>query len=262
MSFVCEFCKRIFTQNRNLKQHNERCKQKDIVLLTQQYQSHVQIIQKQLDQQQKHYEEKLEQQQKQYEEKLKEQQKQYEEKLKEQQKQIEKLENQNKEFHNQIFEIAKQPKQNTIHNNNSNNTNNQKINITNQLAVYDLTEESIKSILNEHFTEEVFKGGIDKIKKLVVDKILMNPDTGKPKVLMTDASRLNAKYLTDSGEVKTDVGCEKTYNLLKEPLLRKNVNTYSSLEYDRHSYDRFSENENSIKNKNQFIKKLFVDDGL
>jgi hypothetical protein len=166
---------------------------------------------------------------------------------------IQSLEQQNKELQSQIYEIAKQPKNIT--------NNNQKINIINQLAVYDLTEESVRSIVDEHFTDEVFNGGIEKIKKLVVDKILMDSDSKKPKIVMTDASRLNAKYLTDSGEIKTDVGCEKTYNLLKNPLLRKNVNTYSSL-LDTHEdrtdhnkiYDRFSRNEQSINNKNQFVK--------
>jgi hypothetical protein len=78
---------------------------------------------------------------------------------------------------------------------------------------------------------------------------------------MTDASRLNAKYLTDSGEIKTDVGCEKTYNLLKNPLLDRNVKICVDLvdnqnekEIKRQMYDQQSRNENSIENKNQFVK--------
>ena len=166
---------------------------------------------------------------------------------------IQSLEQQNKELQSQIYKIAKQPKNIT--------NNNQKINIINQLAVYDLTEESVRSIVNEHFTEEVFDGGIEKIKKLVVDKILMDSDSKKPKIVMTDASRLNAKYLTDSGEIKTDVGCEKTYNLLKNPLLDRNdkicidlIDNQNEQEIKRQMYDQQSRNENSIKNKNQFVK--------
>ncbi len=238
LQMECKF----LLQNQNILEEKIHKYEQQIQFLTQQHQQDIQT-------QQKQYEEKLEQQQKQYE------------------KQIEKLELQNKELHNQLFDIAKQPKQNTIHNNNSNNTNQRTLNITNQLALYDLTEESIRSIVNEHFNEDVFNGGIEKIKKLVVDKILMNPESKKPKILMTDASRQNCKYLTNSGEVKTDLGCEKTYNLIKDPLLDRNeqicidlVDNQNEREIRRRIYDQHTKNENSIKNKNQFLKKLFVEE--
>jgi hypothetical protein len=73
-SFVCGYCKRIFTQNRNLKQHDERCKEKPIFILTEkhkeeiqqlkdQYENQIQVIQAQLYIQQQ----KIEEQQKQIE---------------------------------------------------------------------------------------------------------------------------------------------------------------------------------------------------
>jgi hypothetical protein len=235
----CLFCKKNFSTKSNLTKHLHNCKSKDNFLL----ESHIQTIKENHEKEIQSIKEKYEKEFQSLKEKNNE--------LKEK---IEKLES-------QLFDIAKQPKTTTT------NNNNQKISIVNQLAVYDLTEESIKSIVNEHFNEDVFKGGIEKIKKLVVDKILMDSESKKSKIVMTDASRQNCKYLTNSGEVKTDVGCEKTYNLIKDPLLRKNVNIYSDL-LDTHEdltdqniiYDRFSRNENSINNKNQFVKKLFVDE--
>jgi hypothetical protein len=224
----CLFCKKNFSTKSNLTKHLHNCKSKDNFLLESQIQSLKEKYEKEIQS-------------------LKEKNNELNEK-------IEKLES-------QIFEIAKQPK--------TTNNNNQKINIINHLAVYDITQEKAINDIDENFSNEVFHGGPKAIAKLVRDKIITDPETGKPKLFLSDKSRLNAKYITETGEIEIDLGCEKTYNLIKDPLLDRNekicidlVDNQNEREIKRRIYDRFSINENSIKNKNQFLKKLFVNENL
>jgi hypothetical protein len=184
-------------------------------------------------------------------------------------KEIQSLKEKIEKLENQIFEIAKQPK--------TTNHNNQRIKITNQLAVYDLTQEKVIDVLNKHFSNEVFLDGPTAIVDLVRNEIVIDPDTGKPKLIITDSSRLNGKYLTETKKVEIDLGCEKTYNILKNPLLDANDKKFSELteqivdtrtgrikDEERDGYKRKSDlhekNEKMVKSKNHFINKLFVKD--
>lgn len=219
MSFACEFCKRIFTQNRNLKQHTERCKQKDIVLLTQQYESQIQIIQEQLEHQREEYEKQLEHQKEQYEQ------------------HIQSLKEQLTEFKTQIFEIAKQPKQ--INNNNSKHTtnNNQKtLNIMNQLTPYDLTVERVQNILDKYSLEKIFKNGPNSIADFVVEKILTDTETQKPKLIATDRSRGVFKYKDSDGNIHIDNKLTKTTDILQQPLFKANDQVLLDI-LRRHNFD-------------------------
>jgi hypothetical protein len=246
MTYICNFCNKELSTKFNLSKHLTTCKRKDEVLQKEKFEKEIQSLKEENIKLKENFEKEILNQKEIHEKEIIYLKENHE-------KEIQSLNDQLAEFKSQIFEIAKQPK--------TTNHNNQKINIINQLAVYDLTEENVRSIVNEHFTEEVFKGGIEKIKKLVVDKIITDSESKKPKIVMTDASRLNAKYLTDSGEIKTDVGCEKTYNLLKNPLLDRNdkicidlVDNQNEREIKRRMYDQQSRNEQSINNKNQFVK--------
>jgi DNA repair exonuclease SbcCD ATPase subunit len=132
------------------------------------------------------YENQLEQQQFQiqkFQEQLSEQKKQYE-------RQIEKLENQIQKLENQIFEIAKQPTT-SVHNMTTTNNNQKTLNMINQLAPYDLTTERVQEILNDynHILEKVFGNGPNGIADFIVEKILFDSETQKPKLVATDRSR-------------------------------------------------------------------------
>jgi hypothetical protein len=268
MQITCEYCSHTFTIQRTLKQHYERCKEKKLAeqkkLYEEQLQNHRKTYLNQLEQQQEEHKTQLQKQQEQYEIKIQ----LLDQKINEQREQIEKLESQNLEFHNQIFEIAKQPKQ--IHNNNnSNNTNtthnNQKtLNIVNQLATYDLTVEMVQEILDKYTLEKVFRDGPNSIADFVVEKILTDTVTQKPKLIATDRSRGVFKYKDTEGNVHVDNKLTKTADILQKPLFKANDQVLLEI-FKRHNYDiddftrnTFSENTellNSI-NKEKLSAKL------
>ena len=244
---ICNFCNQIYYHKSNLNRHINSCKRKEIQSLKENHEKEIQS--------------------------LKENHEKEIQSLKENhEKEIQSLKEQLTEFKTQIFEIAKQPKTTK-----TTNHNNQRIDITNQLVVYDLTQEKVIEIVNKHFSNEVFLGGPTAIVDLVRNEIVIDPDTGNPKLIMTDKSRLNGKYLTETGEVEVDLGCEKTYNILKNPLLDANDKRFSELreqhvdpktgrikDEERNEYDLkyglHSKNEKMVNNKNQFVNKLFVKD--
>jgi hypothetical protein len=172
MNSICEYCNSTFSKRNAVNRHYLTCKQKPLF------------------EQKIYYESKLTQ---------------YETEIQTLQCQLSEQKELVKTYQNQIFEIAKQPKQ--IHNNNnSNNTthNNQKtLNIMNQLATYDLTPERVREILDNHSLEKIFKDGPNSIADFVVEKILTDPTTQKPKLIATDRSRGVFKYKDTEGTMWT-----------------------------------------------------------
>jgi hypothetical protein len=241
--FNCKYCEKTITNKFNLSKHIQICKRKEIFEIRQ-------YLESQLNEQQKYYEEKLDQQQMQYE------------------KQIEKLEQQLTEFKTQIFEIAKQPKQ-ILNNNNSNNTNtthnNQKtLNIVNQLAPYDLSIEMVQETLEKYALEKIFKDGPTSIADFVIEKILTDTTTQKPKLIATDRSRGVFKYKDAEGNVHIDNKLTKTTDILQKPLFKANDQILLDI-LRRHNYDiddftrnTFSENTDLLNciNKEKLSAKL------
>ena len=219
-SKVCEYCKREFAQSRNQKQHSEICKEKIKFLHQQQLQT-----QRNLYEQRFH---ELQTQrdilQQQYERELQNQRELYERQLQNQQLQIEKLEG-------QIFEIAKQPKESHIHNNNTqNNThNNQRImNITNQLIPMNLSADDLRQLVTKYYTTDTFLGGPESIAQMTVDHILIDQETGKFRVVCTDTARGIFYFQDADNNLIRDIGMQKIQEKLIAPL-----NEATRLEYER-----------------------------
>jgi hypothetical protein len=179
------------------------------------------------------------------------QQEHFDQQLKYYEEQIEKLELQNKELQNQIFEIAKQPKQQVNNNNSNNNThNNQKtLNILNQLAPYDLTTEMVQETLEKYALEKVFNEGPSGITEFVVEKILTDTTTNKPKLIATDRSRGVFKYKDSNGNLYVDNKLTKTTDILQRPLFKANdqvlLETLRRHNFDIDDFTRNIYNENS-----------------
>ena len=176
-------------------------------------------------------------------------------------RQAEKLELQNKELQAQLFEIAKQPKTvTTTHNTTTTQThNNRNTAIINQLAPYDLTKDQITQLFYEHFNRETFQGGPDEIAKLTAQVILTDPDSQKPKVICTDLSRKNFKYveLGEQQELQVDPGFQRTHDLLKEPLSKANIRVYvDELNNDDQYRDQWQKNEEFITDRTGFSDKM------
>jgi hypothetical protein len=103
--FVCDFCSKQLSTKFNLSKHLQVCKKRinnersqEFENIKEQHKKEIQALQQLLQNQ-------LEEQQKQHETTIH----MLNQKIKEQKEQIEKLEFQNIEYHNQIFEIAKKP---------------------------------------------------------------------------------------------------------------------------------------------------------
>ena len=220
MQIICEYCSHTFTIQRTLRQHYERCKEKKKYDQKKLYEEQLHGQQKLFEEQQEKYQIQLQKQQQHYETKIQI----LEQKINEQRDQIEKLEFKNLEFHNQIFEIAKQPKQilNANSNNNTTNNNQKTLNILNQLAPYDLTTEMVQETLQKYALEKVFNEGPSGITEFVVEKILTDPDTQKPKLIATDRSRGVFKYKDSEGNLYVDNKLTKTTDILQRPLFQAN----------------------------------------
>ena len=235
---VCQFCNRNFAQTKNLTKHYDRFKNKPVVVLRQQYEQQLREISEQHGKELQVLKEQHE-------------------------KEIQSLKEQLTEFKNQLFEIAKQPKTvMTTHNTTTTQTqthNNRNTAIINQLAPYDLTKDQITQLFDQHFDLNTFHGGPDEIAKLTAQVILTDPDSQKPKVICTDLSRKNFKYLEhgEQQELQVDPGFQRTHDLLKEPLSKANIRVYvDELNNDDQYRDQWQKNEEFITDRTGFSDKM------
>jgi DNA repair exonuclease SbcCD ATPase subunit len=119
IQFTCDFCNQNLSNSQSLKRHHTTCKKRTCFLIQENFQHQIQSLKEQYEQQIQSLKEQYEQQI----QSLKVQHKQQIQSLKVQhEQQIQSLKEQLSEFKNQIFEIAKHPKQSTVTNNNNTNT--------------------------------------------------------------------------------------------------------------------------------------------
>jgi predicted RNase H-like nuclease (RuvC/YqgF family) len=158
---------------------------------------------------------------------------------------------------NQIFEIAMQP--NTIMTSNSNTT--RMTQIINQLGTYAFDQQWMEQVLEENFTEDVFRGGPDKIAELAAQVLLMDTETQKPKVVCTDISRKMYRFIDpETHALQVDPGFQKTHRLIKWPLgqanLRVFTDTFMHNDPDDLHRDQWKVNDEFIEDHHKFPEKL------
>jgi hypothetical protein len=233
MSHTCMYCGKNLSSKCYLTKHMQSCKMKDNVQLQNQQQQY----EKQIQTLKEHYEQQIQSLKEQYEKENSNLKEQYE-------KENSNLKEQLTEFKYQIFEIAKQPK----HVNTTNN-NQKTLNILNQLAPYDLTAEMVQETLQKYALEKVFNEGPSGITEFVVEKILTDPDTQKPKLIATDRSRGVFKYKDSEGNLYVDNKLTKTTDILQRPLFKANdqllLETLQRHNFDIDDFTRKIFNENS-----------------
>jgi hypothetical protein len=233
MSKTCEYCNSIFSRQSAVQRHYQTCKMKFLNEQKELYESQLQKQQEQYETKIQTLQNQLQKQQEQYETKNQT----LEQKITEQREQIEKLET-------QIFEIAKQPKQQVNHHNNQ-----KTLNILNQLAPYDLTTEMVQETLQKYSLEKIFNEGPSGITEFVVEKILTDTTTNKPKLIATDRSRGVFKYKDTEGNLYVDNKLTKTADILQRPLFKANdkilLETLRRHNFDIDDFTRKIFNENS-----------------
>jgi hypothetical protein len=221
---VCTFCNKSFACKSNLNRHILTCK----IKIESDNQKH---IQNQLHQLQQQHDIEIES----FRSQLQTQQQQHEIEIQNLQAQLNEQKEIIKIYQNQIFEIAKQPTNNITHNTTKTTNNNQKtLNMINQLAPYDLTTERVQEILDNytHLLEKVFGNGPNGIADFIVEKILFDSETQKPKLVATDRSRGVFKYKDSDGNVHIDHKLKKTTDILQKPLLQANDQVFTEI-YER-----------------------------
>jgi len=247
---ICIHCGKQLSTKHALQRHHNICNLVKIQTQKEQYEQQIHSLKEQYEQQIHSLKEQYEQQIHSLKELKKQQLQQQQEQLEHQKEKIEKLEN-------QIFEIAKQPKQQQItnHNNQSTQTTNNRIlNITNNLVPMDLTDEQIREIVNTNYTRNVFLGGPDSITEMTVSQLLTDQETGKFRIVCTDSSR-NVFYYQDCDEnLVKDIGMKDIHKKIQKPLVEATSSHYrkidqeNSMNDDRLS-DIFTENLSFIDNE-------------
>jgi hypothetical protein len=132
---------------------------------------------------------------------------------------IESLKEQLSEFKTQLFDIAKQPKQQqqiTNHNNNSQTTNNRILHITNHLIPIQ-TDEEIRKMIDNQYTRDIFLGGSESLKDMTVS-ILKDQETGKYRTVCSDTSRSVFYYLDNENKLVKDIGMKNIHKKIQKPL--------------------------------------------
>lgn len=236
---ICEYCNREFAQNKNLRKHYERCKEKPIQTQKEQYDNQIQTLQNQLQTRIQQYEQQLQTQKEQYE------------------REIQSLKEQLDEFKTQIFEIAKQPKQNTIHNNHSQNHTNIQNNHYNQyielLAPMTLTSERVEQELAARDQDKLFKeqgthGVLD-----FVTEILHDPETGKQMIVCVDISR-NKYICVMDGKVVVDDGLLQTRSIFSD-VIRKSL-FHNGIRWSKLEPDNENHYWEKILNIRQYVENI------
>jgi hypothetical protein len=263
--FTCVYCEKVFSSKHNVIRHQGICKSKKnhviemnqkIEFLQAQHQKELQSLEKE----KKREIEALTKQLKIQENQLEKEKKREIEALI---KQLKTQENQVKELQNQIFELAKQPKNNITQN--TNNHNQRTLNIINQLAPYDLTEKSVRATVEKHYDKEMMLKGPEGLVQFVVEYVLTQPETGKKKMLCSDMSRKCGKYLSPDGKsLVKDFKMNHTLDLISPPLCRANINAMNEVSdnpkitiRDRSYYhDRGMTNMSFISDRNRFSTRL------
>jgi hypothetical protein len=134
------------------------------------------------------------------------------------------LSEQNDKLHEQMFQLANKP------------TNKQivkkQINLINNLAPYDISEQLVKQIAEQEYTQDDFKRGPNGLASFVATKIATN-QAGKKKIVCTDYARRRFKHLNDKGsDVIDDIGAIHLCKTITKPMKRVISTTYDKIKED------------------------------
>jgi len=211
-----------------LRSHLQTCKAKKKHDIQQEVRKELEI---KFEKEKKEYETTFEKEKKEYETKFEKEKKEYETKF---EKEIEEKNNENKKlkdyiikletkteifskYHDEIINIAKEPRNNICNTTTNKNKNNISINNANFLN----DTEKVKKLLDSSkYDRYVLAQGQKGIAKFAVENILTD-DEGNLNYICSDPSRGIFKYQNDEGEFEKDVQAEKLTNLLFKSELKE-----------------------------------------
>ncbi len=235
-TYNCDFCKKTFSTNTILQQHQKTAKYclrlrgqelentfqcKDCLknfTNKNRLSTHIPICKKILEAEYKNVEKEHEILKKQFKKEKEEMRKQFEKENKSLLKQLEEEKERNKQLQETLSKIAMNSKGNTtlINTNSNNSNNNNKNNYTLNLN----DSEAMSKFLDENLDKNVVGGGQKALAQLISNKYLKAPD-GKDLYVCTDPSRQMFEFTNTDGYVEKDVKANK----LKRAMIDGKVHT-------------------------------------
>ena len=135
---------------------------------------------------------------------------------------------QNKILSEQLFQLANKP---TVITTNKQIVKKQ-VNLINNLAPYDISEQLVQKIAEQEYTENDFKKGSNGLASFVASKIATNQD-GKKKLICTDYARRRFKHLnSDGSDVVEDIGAIHLCETISKPMKKVITTTYDKIKED------------------------------
>jgi len=240
---TCNSCNKELSNKFALQRHQNTCIQYHLKIQREHYERELKTQREQHEReiqiQREQHEREIQIQREQHEREIQIQREQHEREIQNQQRQLEK-------FATQLFEIAKQPKQQQITN------NNRILHITNHLIPIE-TDEEIRKMIHTQYTRNVFLGGSESLKDMTVS-ILKDQETGKYRAVCSDASRSVFYYLDNENNLVKDIGMKNIHKKIQKPLFDATSSHYKQIDRDGSLDDDklceiFSDNINFIDNE-------------
>ena len=229
LAFECDYCKKSFRVKQTLNDHYYACKEKAKHEYASIFQNENQILKNQFSE----LKVSILQQKQEYEAKLLQQKQEYEAKLLQQKKEYEaKLE----KFENAVISVAEASKTPTItYNTNSNNH-------VNNNQILNLSPEVVEPILREKLTFDIAKQGQKGLASFVLNNMLKGPN-GELKYKCKDTARQNFEYINKNGDVEKDVRAKKLSQALVDGGVERIAGEVGSKEWrdDGEKYERYGE---------------------
>jgi len=263
MDYECNFCKKIFSNKGNLKNHQDKAKYCLALREEHNINFKCEYCNKNLASRYRledHYETCKKKMMLNFENKIQEQKIFYENLLKQKDESILNLQNQIKE----LASLAIQTPSNIINNTSNNNSHNKMIDnrVLNMIPL-DLNQENLKKTLEEKFTENHLINGQKGVAQFFVDHYLISEDQ-KYMFKCTDPSRKMFIYLDDEGKIHKDINALRFTKNISDPVIEVTHNMLNELpdkypdDNERMDYAtvKFMEIANIKNDNNEFIKNL------
>ena len=270
--FICDGCRSVFCNNKNLSVHTDSCKEYALLNLRKEldteYQNKIILLEKTLnDVKQTHYktiniieekhEKDLSEQKQMFDKELLLQQKSFQIERSLLEKQIDRLQT---SFENLSKEAINRPTTNTT---NNNTVNHIRTILSTKHTLDNLKDEDLLLVFREYLTEDVLLGGQQAIAKICNEKIIQTKDD-KMLLCCTDASRDKYKYMDNNGNVKEDIYARNFTSKIIKPLETVGQDVYENAcasildELDQLSVIEYGKKA-SLKNKEERLLHSLVD---
>ena len=159
-----------------------------------------------------------------------------------------KLLEQVQKYEDKLFQLASKPT--SVNNTNNTTTINNK---TENLVVFDWSQDNIKKKVEDNFTLKHLENGIKGVAKFTYDHIITQPD-GKKNLMCSDPSRMIFKYKDSEGVLQKDVRATKLKNAVKDPIITKSKTLF--VEENSRLFDEIARGKDDDENNDAMMEQI------